>query len=357
MIILCWLFFVCLKASAVLDLLPLDNEIGFGYFRRHDQPLEKNIEVKLLVVVTHGINRNGKDYFDWIQESVSNHFGQDKNKSKTVYALATWFPNQNDKGREVNQVFWDGDEWKTGHLSTTKFFSRYSSFSCLDRLLTYIVKNNLFPNLQAIKITGHSAGGQYSARYAMSNIFEPKLNVANRKKISISYLPANPSTYPYLDHLRPILTKNFNCTNYCINTTIMETNYQFKVPNATSCPDYDDYIYGLKGKLNEYLRQSKISELINNFLQRQIHYMAGGDDVCNGDLGCGCEDSQLDRSCQAGLQGHCRLERAFAHFQSVQIIGRNKAIQVPHSFTLIPHVGHHARQLFNTKECQIILYN
>ena len=60
-----------------------------------------------------------------------------------------------------------GDSWRSGGMSPSN--AELSSFDVADELLRTFANKNLFPNLKAIVVTGHSAGGQYATRYAMAN--------------------------------------------------------------------------------------------------------------------------------------------------------------------------------------------
>ena len=53
------------------------------------------------------------------------------------------------------------------------------------------------PNLKAIVVTGHSAGGQYVTRYEMSNRVHETVGTA------ITYVVANPSSYAWPSATRP----------------------------------------------------------------------------------------------------------------------------------------------------------
>jgi hypothetical protein len=70
----------------------------------------------------------------------------------------------------------------------------------MDELLRRLASRESFPRLQAIVLTGHSAGGMFVIRYQMSNRVHESL------KVPVSYVVANPSSYPYPDALRPTVT-------------------------------------------------------------------------------------------------------------------------------------------------------
>ena len=75
--------------------------------------------------------------------------------------------------------------------------ARTTSFDVADELLRKLARKDIFPNLRSIVFAGHSAGGQFVSRYEMSNQVHETLGVP------ITYVVANPSSYAYLDDLRP----------------------------------------------------------------------------------------------------------------------------------------------------------
>src|SRR4029079_2050969 len=67
-----------------------------------------------------------------------------------------------------------GDTWRSGGALSTD--STYGSFDLMDDLLRMLANKRTFPNLTKIVVAGHSAGGQFATRYAMTNKVHDKLN-------------------------------------------------------------------------------------------------------------------------------------------------------------------------------------
>ena len=65
-----------------------------------------------------------------------------------------------------------------------------TSFDFMDAILKRLANRQIFPNLRAIVVTGHSAGGQFVARYEMANRIHETLGVPVR------YVVANPRATP-----------------------------------------------------------------------------------------------------------------------------------------------------------------
>src|SRR4029079_4744258 len=90
---------------------------------------------------------------------------------------------------EANEVSWScgGDSWRSGGVSPTN--RDLTSFDFVDEILRRLADRKTFPNLSAIVVAGHSAGGQFVARYEMANKVHDTLGVP------VSYVVANPSSY------------------------------------------------------------------------------------------------------------------------------------------------------------------
>src|SRR3989442_981943 len=126
----------------------------------------------------------------------------------------------------VNEVNWpcNGDSWRSGGTATNN--EKLMSFDFFDEILRSLVKKEAFPNLKAIVVAGHSAGGQFVTRYEMANQIHEKIGVP------IAYVVANPSSYAYPDPERP-----------------EGDNKEFRAfRDARNCTTYDNWPYGLKGR-------------------------------------------------------------------------------------------------------------
>src|SRR5690242_10841269 len=118
--------------------------------------------VRALVMV-HGAGRNADHYFE-----TSTAAGFLAGALENTIIVAPRFAAGNDKVAE-NEVLWperDGN-WRSGGALATK--PDYGSFDLMDDLLRTLANKRVFPNLTKIVVAGHSAGGQFATRYAMSN--------------------------------------------------------------------------------------------------------------------------------------------------------------------------------------------
>ena len=90
-----------------------------------------------------------------------------------------------------------------------------SSFGAMDVLLESLCDRKRFPNLQRIVVTGHSAGGQFVHRWALSSNswcfgdgqyahrWAPKSDLPNVRTVV-----ANPRSFTYLDNRRYFAVAN-----------------------------------------------------------------------------------------------------------------------------------------------------
>ena len=67
-------------------------------------------------------------------------------------------------------------------------------------------------------------------RYALAS----SLEVPNDR---VRYFPANPSSYTYLDGLRPVQPDPWQCDSFCVNATLMTRQMALAKPSsaATTC--------------------------------------------------------------------------------------------------------------------------
>jgi len=217
----------------------------------------------------------------------------------------------------------------------------------------------VYPNLRSIFVTGHSSGGQIVQRYALAS----KINVElARAGVIVKYFVANPSSYTYLDGLRPILPpmSDLAC-RFCVNTSIAKAAYQFAVPDdsvVSGCPGYNDYGFGLLGDTVPYFSTASsapISQLKELYSKKIVNYVSGESDVCDSPwmlahncTACDPDDGGFETTCGDMLQGHCRMERAHAFVQAVQLYYKGAARS--HRLISVPYVGHNGCAIFQSAE-------
>jgi hypothetical protein len=221
----------------------------------------------------------------------------------------------------VNEVSWPcgGDSWRSGGTSTNN--KSLTSYDFMDAIVRGLTSKANFPNLKAIVISGHSAGGQFVTRYEMANKIHETAGVA------ITYVVSNPSSYSYLDPERPSAANN---------------NELRPFGDARNCTTYDNWPYGLKTRTG-YTATIPDDQLKKQLALRPVIYLLGELDVL--------PLAGFDSSCPAMAQGPTRLARGQAYAAYV-----NAKYNAQHKVVVVPLCGHNARCMFTAEVALPILF-
>ena len=250
------------------------------------------------IIVVHGSGANASGYFDRINNVIPSSF-RDK-----VMVIAPHF--QESAEAASDEYWWDGD-WREGGAS-----GGISSYAVVDKMVE-LLRNGNFPNLKWIVVGGHSAGGQFSQRYAAFTDIDMKTTPNSQY---VKFVPANPSSYVYLNEYRP------------------DGNGNWIVPQQCSTGDqYNSWKYGLEG-LYGYTATRGANFARTNLPRRWIELLAGTFD--------NVVDDGLDLDCAAMRQGERRFDRAqnFNAFMDRYYPNNNFSI------TMVPEVGHDSTLIF-----------
>jgi pimeloyl-ACP methyl ester carboxylesterase len=222
--------------------------------------------------VVHGAGRNPDDYFRRMLAAVSGS-GPDA----AIMVIAPHFQTEADDPGP-SELTWSSGGWKRGHLSRSRpqASQRISSYEAVDRIIGILADTLSYPRLEKVVVTGHSAGGQYTHRFAATSPAEEAA-----AWLRFRYIVLNPSTYLYLGPERS------------------DGEGGFAVPDRSACPSYNEWHYGLEDR-NTYARRLTEEGIRSRLLERDVVYMVGTADTL---------DAQLDTSCGAMLQGRHRYER------------------------------------------------
>jgi hypothetical protein len=218
-----------------------------------------------------------------------------------------------------NEVSWScsGDSWRSGGVAVNG--GTLTSFDFADVVLRALARREVFPNLRGIVLAGHSAGGQFANRYSMANRVDETLGVP------ITYVVANPSSYAYLDDMRPV-----------------GDDPDFRpYPDRRNCTTYDTWPYGLQRRTG-YAGTLTDEQLKQQLAAREVTYLVGQLDTL--------PLAGFDSSCPAMAQGVNRLARGQAFAKYVQTFGAR------HEFAVIPLCGHNARCMFTAEPALPILF-
>ena len=220
------------------------------------------------------------------------------------------------------------DSWRAGGA---RVGGKIGSFEFMDEILRRLAQKCVFPNLKTIVIAGHSAGGQFVSRYGMLNQTHDTCGVP------VSYIVSNPSSYAYLDGLRPTasaLSENRSAVapGYVPPTPAVPLPPFAPYADSKNCAGYDTWPYGLEGR-SGYGSTLTRDEIKKQLVARPMTYLLGETDI----LPVGV----FDVSCPAMAQGPTRLGRGLAFSRYLRELHGAK-----HATIVVPFCGHSARCVF-----------
>lgn len=299
-------------------------------------PLDvRNEAITNVLVVVHGAGRNPDDYF---RSGVASAFLAGKLDRALVIAPRM---ASNDGGGcrdelAPDEISWDCQTWRSGGPSTTH--PDVTSFDFLDDILRQVARKDVFPNLKAIVVTGHSAGGQVTNRYGMSNALHDALGVP------VSYVISNPSSYAYPTDERPTpgawpLTAN--APGYILD--VEEDAPLFRsLGDGSGCSGYDQWAYGFKNRTG-YTAKLSDEQLARQLASRPTTYLLGQVDIL--------PLSGFDSRCQAMAQGPTRQARGQAYARYV-----NEKLGGNHRVVVVTGCGHNGRCMFTSNPALPLLF-
>lgn len=286
--------------------------------------------INQVIVAVHGTARDAWSRFDDVFDAV-----KERGLESQVLVVAPYFKT-NEDAPDQDDYYWSSDGWKKGNTSNIGR-NDISSFEVTDLMLDTILSGNDFLGINKITITGHSAGGQYTQLYALTS---PTPDIF--PTIDFSFLVLNPSNYSYLNTYRPspLISGLFEVPVYQSGSKL-----KMKVPynlTAGDCPNsYNDFKYGLDER-NYYANLTPKTQLISQYLSRHVYYLLGSLDIY--------QDSNLDTSCSAKIQGRYRLERGMNFFNFLSnFYDHNHELQV------VNGVGHDAGRMYGSDTVQDVM--
>ena len=278
-----------------------------------------NQDITRVLVMVHGAGRDADNYF---RTAVAAGFLAGALDNTLI--IAPRFASNNGGGCSDaladNEINWgcNGDSWRSGSVATKA--ESVTSYDLMDEILRKVARQNLFPKVKAIVLSGHSAGGQYMARYVMANAVHDAL------QIPITYVVSNPSSYAYLDANRPTASGD-----------------EFRpYSEGRNCTTYDRWPYGLQNRNGSAAKLSD-EQLKKNLAARSVIYLLSELDKL--------PLAGFDSSCPAMAQGPNRFARGQAYAKYV-----NQKFGAQHKVTTVPLCGHNARCAFTAEVALPLLF-
>ena len=290
---------------------------------------KKNDRVQRAMIMVHGTNRNPDRYFATATAAAFLAGALDN-----AVVIAPRVASADGNCRDVlaeNEVSWScgGDSWRSGGVAASH--KDLTSFDFMDAILKKLANKQTFPNLRAIVVAGHSAGGQFVARYQMSNKVHETLGVP------VSYVVANPSSYAWPDATRPQAVDDALPANATLGwrEEKAHTRFSYGAFDAAACARYNKWPAGLEDRNAGYTKGTTDEQLKKQLVSRPTTYLLGQVDTLP--LG------GFDSSCPAMAQGATRRARgeAFAAFVNAQLGAK-------HQIQIVPECGHNDRCVFTT---------
>jgi len=303
-------------------------------YRSHplDQP---NAAITRVFVLVHGAGRNADDYY---RSAVAAAFLADALENTLVIAPRM---ASNDGGScrdslAVHEISWHCGTWRSGGPALNH--PAVTSFDFLDAVLRAVARKDVFPNVQAVVVAGHSAGGQVVNRYGMANGVHDALGVA------VHYVVSNPSSYAWPTDERPTAAAwalTANAPGYIPEVGGDAPAFR-AMGSGRGCTAYDEWPYGIQNR-SGYAAALTDEQLRSQLASRPVTYLLGELDI----LPVG----GFDGACAAMAQGPTRLARGQAYARYV-----NERLGGQHRVIVVPLCGHNSRCMFTADQALRLIF-
>jgi len=318
-----------LAAPSCMERVALDGEGRYSLIYR-SYPLQvTNPRVRRALIVIHGAGRNAHSYFlsgiagALIANALEN----------TIVISPRLASNSGGTCRDTlerGEISWTcggAEDWRGGGRAQDP--PGVFVFDLIDAIVRKLADRERFPNLQVIVVTGHSAGGQFTNRYAAATQVEKVVQVP------IKYVVSNPSTYLYLDDTR--LPPKQTCSPKGGCTADFRPYAQRR-----QCPTFNHWRNGLEKKAG-YAANIPDEELRRNLATRDVTYLLGELDTL--------PLFGFDDSCPAMAQGPNRFARGLAYWNYMR-----KRFGANHKLITVPNCGHNGRCMYTADEALQALF-
>ena len=293
--------------------------------------------IRRALIMVHGTLRNADHYFT----TATGAAFLAKAQGDTL-VIAPAFHSAGGECKDTlapHEVNWScgGDSWRSGGKAVSD--PDLTSFDFVDAILRRLADKKTFPNMQAIVVAGHSAGGQFVHRYQMANRVHETLGAP------VSYVVANPSSYAWPDVTRPLPEGDGAPAAAARGweSETVHTNFTYgPFADAAKTPRYDLWPYGFEQRTG-YVAGETEAQLKAQLAKRPTTYLLSQVDTLP--LG------GFDASPNAMAQGATRRARgeAFVKFLNEHLGGQARAI-------IVPECGHNDRCVYTTDEVLKVIF-
>ncbi len=293
-----------------------------------------NARITRALIMVHGMMRNADHYF---KTATAAAFLAGALEDTIV--IAPHIIDHHNKPR-ANEVVWSEGRvnWRDGGKSIN--YPGLYSFDFVDTLVRMLANKKVFPNLEEIVIAGHSAGGQFVDRYAMSNKVDGSV-----RGVKLSYVVADPSTYawPTADRPLPVGSANpVDAYKEAMDGTHANTDFKYAPYSLEKDPTYNFWPMGLDKRAGYTASQSD-AQLRKQLVDRHITFLLGQVDV----LPLGGFSTRPD----AMAQGPTRRARGEAFVNYV-----NKKLGARHKLIIVSECAHNDRCIYTTRNVLPVIF-
>ena len=317
--------------------IPLGSGTARSLVYRSQPITTRNDRIVRALVMVHGANRNADHYFTTATGAAFLARALDD----TIVISPRFASSDRNCHDELgtNEVSWTcgGDSWRSGGKAISD--GTLTSFDFMDAILKRLADKKVFPNLGAIVVAGHSAGGQFVTRYEMANRVHDTLG------IPISYVVANPSSYAWPDAMRPLPVDDAAPANAQLGwkEETPHTKFSYGAFDAGACANYNRWPAGLQERASGYTVGESDDQLKKQMAARPTTYLLSQVDTLP--LG------GFDSSCPAMAQGATRRARGEAFVKLV-----NEQFGAKHKVLIIPECGHNDRCVYTTDDVFPVIF-
>lgn len=298
---------------------------------------KRNDRIRRALIMVHGTNRNPDRYFATATAAAFLAGALDD-----AVVIAPRVASADGGCRDAlaeNEISWScgGDSWRSGGVAASH--KDLTSFDFMDAILKKLANKRMFPNLEAIVVAGHSAGGQFVARYEMANKVHETLGVP------VSYVVANPSSYAWPDATRPLPVDDAAPANAVLGwkEERPHTKFSYGAFDAAGCARYNKWPAGLEDRAAGYTKGISDDQLRKQLVSRPATYLLSQVDTLP--LG------GFDSSCPAMAQGATRRARGEAYVKFV-----NESLGAKHVVQIVSECGHNDRCVYTTPEVLPVIF-